>query len=375
MVLGYRQYRHLGNNCDNNTTLRQLFTSKGYIMNYAAFTFPAIKGIQARREYYISMVPLEILSKIFQFADEDLPPEVRAQRVLNKARIPEIKNYILSNLDSYVFSALTVSVDGEMEFQSVSDTTPNLGNVSIGMTARFLINDGQHRRAAIVEAIKENPELKNEQISVVFYRDEGLKRSQQMFSDLNRYAIKPTKSINILFNSREESSVIAKAVIEQTEVFSGLVEKEKTTISNRAKALFTLSAICTATSELLKNAKGDTEEKIDIAVKFWSAVGTHIEDWTLVKSGAKKSVDVRKNSICSLSITLVALGTAGRAVISAYPSDWIERLEVLEQIDWSKTNPEWDNLVFVNGKVAANRSTQCAMSTYLEKKLVKVEGE
>ena len=89
-----------------------------------------------------------------------------------------------------------------MSFQPISDQNQNIGSIRIGMTARFLINDGQHRRAAIVEAIKENPSLKNEEISVVFYKDEGLQRSQQMFSDLNRYAIKPTKSINILFNSR-----------------------------------------------------------------------------------------------------------------------------------------------------------------------------
>lgn len=81
-------------------------------MSSAAFVFPAVKGTQAQREYYISMVPLKVMAKIFQFADEELPPEVRSQRVLNKARIPEIRDYILSNPESYVFSALTVSVDG-----------------------------------------------------------------------------------------------------------------------------------------------------------------------------------------------------------------------------------------------------------------------
>ena len=43
-------------------------------MSSAAFVFPAVKGIQAQREYYISMVPLEVMAKIFQFADEELPP-------------------------------------------------------------------------------------------------------------------------------------------------------------------------------------------------------------------------------------------------------------------------------------------------------------
>lgn len=344
-------------------------------MNNAAFVFPAIRGVQAQHEYYISMVPLDILSRLFMFVDEELPPEVRAQRVLNKARIPEIKKYILSNPQSYVFSALTVSVDGDMEFQSISSASPDLGNISIGMTSRFLLNDGQHRRAAIVEAIKENPSLRNEQISVVFYKDEGLTRSQQMFSDLNKYAIKPSKSINILFNSRDESSVIAKEVIEKADVFSGLVEKEKTTISNRAKALFTLSAICTATTELLKDINEELTDKVDIATAYWEIVGQQISDWKLVKSGLKKSFDVRNESICSLSITLVALGTAGNALIKKYPNDWKVRLQVLGSIDWSKNNPEWDNLVFVNGKVAANRSTQCAMSAYLERILLENEGE
>lgn len=195
-------------------------------MDSAAYVFPAVRGTQAQREYYISMVPLDVMSKIFQFADEDLPPEIRAQRILNKSRIPEIRDYILSNPDSYVFSALTVSVDGNMEFMPADEMMPQVGAISISMTSRFLINDGQHRRAAIAEAIKMNPSLKNEHISVVFYRDEGLLRSQQMFSDLNRYAIKPTKSINILFNSREESSIIAKRVIDEVGVFKGLVEKD-----------------------------------------------------------------------------------------------------------------------------------------------------
>lgn len=131
-------------------------------MDCASYVFPAVRGTQAQREYYVSMVPLDVMSKIFQFADEELPPEIRAQRILNKSRIPEIRDYILSNPDSYVFSALTVSVDGNMEFTPADETRPQVGAISISMTSRFLINDGQHRRAAIAEAIKMNPSLKNE---------------------------------------------------------------------------------------------------------------------------------------------------------------------------------------------------------------------
>lgn len=343
-------------------------------MNNASFVFPAVKGIQAKREYFTAMVPLEIIPKIFQFSDEELPPEIKAQRVLNKARIPEIRDYIINNPDSYVFSSLTVSVDGDMIFEPI-DGNAMIGQISIPMNARFLINDGQHRRAAIAEAIKVNPALKDEHISVVFYHDKGLKASQQMFSDLNRYAIRPTKSINILFNSREESSIIAKEVVREVAVFAGWTEKEKTTVSNRSKALFTLSAISTATIELLKNIKSDTPKKTKLAIEFWNEVALQMPEWLAVMRQEKKSSDVRSGSICSLSITLAAIGHGGNKIILTYPQEWKKQVRNLEKVDWKKENPVWNDLVFVNGRVAANRSTQKALSAYIEKIMMEEIGE
>jgi len=344
-------------------------------MDNASFVFSAVKGIQANKEYFIAMVPLEIIPKIFQFADEDLPPEIRAQRVLNKSRIPEMRDYIINNPESYVFSSLTVSVDGVMLFEPINEVDPMIGHIFISMSARFLINDGQHRRAAIAEAIKINPALKNEHISVVFYYDKGLKSSQQMFSDLNRYAIRPTKSINILFNSREESSIIAKEVMKDVSVFAGLTEKEKTTVSNRSKALFTLSAISTATIELLKDIKLDMPQKVKLAIEFWNEVASNMPEWLAVMRQEKRSSEVRSSSICSLSITLVAIGHGGNKLLHAYPDDWKKRVANLTRVDWKKDNPIWTDLIFVNGKVAANRSSQKALSTYIEKIMMEETGE
>ena len=344
-------------------------------MDNASFVFPAVKGIQANKEYFTSMVPLEIIPKIFQFADEGLPPEIRAQRVLNKSRIPEMRDYIINNPESYVFSSLTVSVDGAMVFEPINEVDPMIGYISISMSARFLINDGQHRRAAIAEAIKINPALKNEHISVVFYHDKGLKSSQQMFSDLNRYAIRPTKSINILFNSREESSIIAKEVIKDVSVFTGLTEKEKTTVSNRSKALFTLSAISTATIELLKDIKLDTPQKANLAIEFWNEVASNMPEWLSVMRREKRSSEVRSSSICSLSITLVAIGHGGNKLLHALPNDWKKKISNIAKVNWKKDNPIWNDLLFVNGKVAANRSSQKALSTYIEKIMMEETGE
>ena len=80
-------------------------------------TFPVIRGLQARREYYVAMWTLRMLRQISIFDEDELPPELRAQRTLNRARIPEISDYVLENPDDYVFSAITVSIDSQVTFE------------------------------------------------------------------------------------------------------------------------------------------------------------------------------------------------------------------------------------------------------------------
>ena len=60
------------------------------------YTFPAVKGVQAGSEYYVTMVPCGLLPKLFQIESDDILPEFRAQRRLSHNRIPEIKEYIFN---------------------------------------------------------------------------------------------------------------------------------------------------------------------------------------------------------------------------------------------------------------------------------------
>src|SRR4051812_27199875 len=98
-------------------------------MAHFEYVFPAIRGVQAGREYYVSMCPLRLIPRIFLFDEDELKPELRAQRTLNKTRIPEIARYILNHPKSYTFSALTASVDGEIRFEPLgeSDTDRSMG--------------------------------------------------------------------------------------------------------------------------------------------------------------------------------------------------------------------------------------------------------
>ena len=86
------------------------------------YIFPSIRGIQAGREYYISMCPIHLIPKIFLFDEEELKPELRAQRTLNRQRVPEMARYMLSNPRGYTFSALTASKGAFMDAAGNGET-------------------------------------------------------------------------------------------------------------------------------------------------------------------------------------------------------------------------------------------------------------
>lgn len=335
------------------------------------FEFIAIQGLQARKAFYIIMVPLKVVPKFFKFDDESLPPAMRAQRTLNKTRIPQISRYIIDNPDEYILSSLCACVDGEVVFEP-NDLSNNLGKLKISMDATVLINDGQHRRAAIEDALKHRPYLGNETISVVVYADQGLKRSQQMFADLNMHAVKPAQSIKLLFNHRDEQSHITKAVIENIELFRKFTDFEKSSLSNRTTNLFTFSSLHQATKQLLNDLPQEAthEEKIIIATKFWSCVIQYIPGWLNLLEGKVTAAELRNSYIHAHGIAIQALGKLGNILLTQYSENWESKLSKLIHIEWSRNNLKvWNNRALVAGKINKSRNNLVLVTNYMQKTL------
>src|SRR6266496_1703210 len=268
-------------------------------------SFPAMHGVIGRREYYVAMLKLALVPKLFKFKDwAELPPEQRAQRVIQKSRIPEITQYILDNEDGYLFSSLRASYNCEPTFTPIPGHN-ELGILEMPFEADLIINDGQHRRAAIEEALKENPTLGQESISVVLFPWEDLDRVQQMFSDLNRTARKTSKSLDILYNHRDLMSQIALTVSERLEVFRRFVDKDRISLPLRSPKLFTLSAIYDGTAALLEAVvDADYDGKLAQALDFWETVADNVLEWGRVKDGDMKPVELRQEYINTHAVVL-----------------------------------------------------------------------
>lgn len=322
------------------------------------YTFPAIRGIQANRAYYTSMCPMRLIPKIFYFDEDevDLSPELRAQRTLNRARIPEMTEYITGNRDDYVFSALTASIDADVEFESLGNGGQEslVGLLHVPMGAKFIINDGQHRRAAIEEAIRQCPDVGDESIAVVFFIDQDLSRCQQMFADLNRHGVRPSKSLGVLYDHRDEAAKLVRLMVLKSDFFKDLVEMERSTLSPRSRKLFTLSALYHATSELLAGIEfSSQEEGVGAAASYWEAVAEQIPEWRFVRAREMSSGEVRRDFIHSHGIAVHALGKAGNMLLKKYKSKWKQRLQSLATIDWSRSNGKlWEGRAMIGGRIS-----------------------
>ena len=125
--------------------------------------FPAIRGTQAGQDIFVSLCPLQLGAKLFQFAEEAVPECLRRNRALNQETVAQITKYLAGNPDSYVLAPLLVSVDGDAHFKALQPDG-DLGYLHIPMEARLIVNGGEHEQAAIEKAIAQKPALTSEKI-------------------------------------------------------------------------------------------------------------------------------------------------------------------------------------------------------------------
>ncbi|UCI08257.1 DNA sulfur modification protein DndB [Mesorhizobium sp. B1-1-8] len=334
--------------------------------------FPAMRGQMGTRTYFACLMPLDAIQSLFKFDPEerqwtDLSPEQREQRQLNKARVPALTSYMLENEEDYLFASITASYKSEPVFQAFGDNE-NIGTLGLKLGDELTINDGQHRCAAIVEAVKKNPELGKQMISVLLFPWENITRVQQMFTDLNRHVVKTSKSLDVLFDKRDPISIATLIALEKVPVFKEYTEKVDASLKAKSTKIFTLAALYDANSDLLKeHASDDIEANAARLAAYWSKVADHMQDWKKVLAGMKSSTDLRSESISAHSTVLRALGGLGSELMKE--EDWQDRLSALSQINWSKTNPDWQDVCIVANSVISNRQARAATKAYIKGRL------
>lgn len=331
-----------------------------------SYKFPVVAGVQAGKEYYIAMIPLRMISKLFPDEEEYISPEYRAQRKLNETRIPVISKYITENRDSYVFSALAASIDGMFEFHENSGT-PNIGILEVSMDAKFLINDGQHRKAAIIDALKEDETLGDETISVVLYEDLGLARSQQIFTDLNKHAVKTSNSISELYDSRDEIAVVNRNVVSSVKFIDNYTDKERDILGKYSSKLFTLNTFYLANKKIIGNCKEYSAAEKFLKM-FWEEVAKNIIEWNELENKKISKVDLRESYLITQGVIIQALGIVGNYIFVNDQQNCKGYLKKLRSIDWRRNALQWKlRVVRADGRIMTSNKAIILAANVIKK--------
>ncbi|HAV1497635.1 DNA sulfur modification protein DndB [Vibrio parahaemolyticus] len=284
-------------------------------MSEFCFEIPAVRGIQAGREFFTVNAPFGVLKRLVAFDTGNVL--ARSQRDVNPIRAKKISQYIRDNYDSYVLTSLSGVINERPEF--IESEHANVGLLKVNMDSEILLFDGQHRTTAIIDAINHDVNFRADNIPLMLFVDMTLEERQQAFSDINGHTVKPSTSISDTYNQRDDLPKLVVEMAKELTVFDGLVDFERNVIGKNSEYMFPIKILKDATARLLgvKPHTELTDEQCDMAREFWQACGKPLL-WKAFRHWDETADEFRAGYISSHGVFLNALGLAGQCLLAQY---------------------------------------------------------
>lgn len=181
--------------------------------------FPVIRGRMGGRDYYVGKMSFqELAAKVRIFSEIKGNPKLEEtlQREIKK-RSRDMTVYLKRQTERFYGAIIVATWGGRPEYVAVRmedhpllDNDFEFGLLKLNGRADFFALDGQHRLESIKEAIKDRPDLRHEEVTVLFVTHErteaGNIRTRRLFHTLNRYAKPTTTGENVVL---DEDNVLA----------------------------------------------------------------------------------------------------------------------------------------------------------------------
>ena len=364
---------------------------------------PALKGHLGGVDFFIIILTLGEVPKYIIGTDPNLPTRLRHNRQAKEKRFMEIAKYIWQNPDSYRFSALTCTYgkkDDTGRPKKWEPADPNapagsagwmLGMLTLDTKDPFIVVDGQHRLGAIEKVIKEEAELRNDSIAVVLFPYKDLRTTQQLFSDLNRTAKPPTKSLNIAFDYRDVENRVVQEVVKRVSVFENRVNAELVSVAKSPTEMFTLAGVYQATTPMIKaayigglveeklkgenkqeNEKGNEDEYVEFIVDAWEFIAEQFPEWGKVARDEMNIAQHRQNYLHWNSGVLSSIGEFVGFAMRERGADWKDAVKTAlthpDNGNWRRDMTQWQGLVLAGEQVLPRSAVRVQLIAYLKLK-------
>jgi len=360
------------------------------IKNYEDFNiYLGSKGMQGKFEYFLLNMKLSEVYNGFKFYldgpkerpdYEEIPTANRKskirklrdaskdtdlQRIRNPIKVGEIKEYLETNPDSWIFSSLTASSNTEILYEEFIDN-PRFGRILIPKGANLLINDGQHRADAIGQLWNENSSKKfgEQTISVVIFNGTSLNRMQQMFIDLQK-GTQVNKSLQSEL-SHELDHALVREIRDQIPFLNNYIVRDETSVGKGSKKLFTQKLFYDANKYVFgeKLTKSNFQTYKKSLVHFWELLAENMTDWEpFTLNGGLETDEFRKSNLSHLSASLHAFGMVAARLHHTNRS--LDRIKRIRNIDFSRENKKLFKLYTVEGKLVNNKVVRQKVRDFL----------
>ncbi len=357
---------------------------------------PATRGRMGSWDYYVTTMPLAQVETTFKFAEEleelkNLPKQQRLQRDLVKERIRKerIDEYLIKQEDRF-FGALLVAIyGGDLTFEPILDrlapkdperdrwllkavTGTDFGLLFLDGNEQFFVLDGQHRLAAIKEAIRQKNDLGQETISVIFIKHdpERPERSRRLFTNTNRYAKAPTAGEIYLMDEDDAVAIVARDLVFSHTLFTrgsgadsepgGRVNTKNTSLPERSHWFTTMKAVYDMVEIFLRDDM--VKDKVTKQFRPSSQVLdgyqrritqvfdalSRIDAWKRMIGGEHPDTFRDKGHLLFKPVGQVALAIGVQLALKS-GSDLDTIVGRLNKVNWDMTREPWVNVVYDPG--------------------------
>ena len=238
---------------------------------------PALRACMGDWVYYVTFLRMEQIAERISIAQEIHSSNVLRNMIQRQItdRSKQISDYLLKQPQRF-FNALIVGVYGGSPDWYELDVRTNhlfdaealpqeldgvLGFLRLDGTEILFAIDGQHRVEGIKQALQQNAELKQEEVSVIFvaHRNDpvGMERTRRLFTTLNRYAKPVSKSEIVALDEDDILAITTRELVEKHPLFQEKISLSKTkAVAVRDNRSFTTIITLYDVLEILFRIKG-----------------------------------------------------------------------------------------------------------------------
>ena len=201
----------------------------------------SLRGIIGDWVYYPCLMKFRDIAERINLAEEIYQSKTLSelvQRELRRKRGKEIKAYIIQQEQRFFNSLIVAVYKGDPNWYGITNLRPNneldirkvpdeviesIGILSLSGTERLFALDGQHRLVGIKEALKENPELGDDELAVIFIAHHtdsaGKERSRRLFTTLNKNAKPVSKGEIIALDEDDAMAITVRRLVMENPMF------------------------------------------------------------------------------------------------------------------------------------------------------------